>query len=438
MDTSRAVGSARPSPRSASRFTIISAYAAKEFLYGFAVCFLFFFAVFFVNNFLLMAEEILSKKAPLFDVLVLLAYAMPRVLAMAFPFAALVGALMAAGRFASDNEALAVMAAGIPPSRVFVPFMVLGVAISLVSFSMNDYFIPKGNLEFDKLFRKLAASTPALELTAWSTKTYDAVTVVTGDVKDDMLRDILIFDASEAGTVRLISAGRAGLGIDDERGDVVLELEDVWQQIVKKSEEDRFEWAKASSMRYRIPVKEAGASSSAKGPSDMTSRDLASVIAAKASALEAKRRRRSEDEGKARAALAEEYQYAAALCLPFANAASHLKPKLSALSSFGSAVPVDRTLEVYRMEYNKKYSIPFGAICFVMLAFPVGMLAKRAGRATGFGIGILVSVIYWAMLVGGTSLSSRMRWSPFWSAWAPNIVILAAAAAFWLSRRRAR
>ncbi len=424
--------------RGGSRFAIIGGYAAREFLFGFAVCFLFFFAVFFVNNFLLMAEEILSKKAPFLEVLVLLAYAMPRVLAMAFPFAALVGALMAAGRFASDNEALAVMAAGIPPARVFVPFMVLGVAISLVSFSMNDYFIPKGNMEFDKLFRKLAASTPALELTAWSTKTYDAVTVVTGDVKDDVLRDILIFDASEAGSVRLISAGRAGLGIDDERGDVVLELEDVWQQIVKKSEEESFEWARASSMLYRIPVKESGAASSAKGPSDMTSRDLASVIAAKASALDAKRQRRAEDAGKARAALAEEYQEASARGLPYANAASRLKPKLSSASSFGASVPVDRTLEVYRMEYNKKYSIPFGAICFVMLAFPVGMLAKRAGRATGFGIGILVSVIYWAMLVGGTSLSSRMRWSPFWSAWAPNLVILAAAIAFWARRLRSR
>ncbi len=438
MRASLAGGPGLPSARSAPRFAIIGGYAAREFLYGFAVCFLFFFAVFFVNNFLLMAEEILSKKAPFFDVLVLLAYAMPRVLAMAFPFAALVGALMAAGRFASDNEALALMAAGIPPSRVFVPFMVLGVAISLVSFSMNDYFIPRGNMEFDKLFRKLAASTPALELTAWSTKTYDAVTVVTGDVDEGILRDILIFDASEAGSMRLISAGRAGLGIDDERGDVVLELEDVWQQIVKRSEEESFEWAQASSMRYRIPVKEAGSTGSAKGPSDMTSRDLASVIAAKSASLEAKTRRRSEDEGKARAALAEEYQDAASRGIPFANAASRLKPKLAAIASFGSSPPVDRTLDVYRMEYNKKYSIPFGAICFVMLAFPVGMLAKRAGRATGFGIGILVSVIYWAMLVGGTSLGARMRWSPFWSAWAPNLVILAAAVAFWARRLSSR
>ena len=57
---------------------------------------------------------------------------------------------MAAGRLSSDNEMLAVMAAGIPPRRVFMPFLVLGLAFSLVSFAMNDYFLPRGSIEFGK------------------------------------------------------------------------------------------------------------------------------------------------------------------------------------------------------------------------------------------------------------------------------------------------
>ena len=95
----------------------------EEFLFGFVVCFFFFFAVFFVNQILLMAEDILSKRAPLKDVILLLIYAMPSVIAMSFPFASLVGALMAAGRLSSDNEMLAAMAAGIAPRRIFVPFL---------------------------------------------------------------------------------------------------------------------------------------------------------------------------------------------------------------------------------------------------------------------------------------------------------------------------
>jgi lipopolysaccharide export system permease protein len=417
---------------------ILDRYAASEFAFGFVICFLFFFAVFFVNNFLLMAEEILSKKAPFGDVMLLLIYAMPRVLAMAFPFAALVGALMAAGRFSSDNEALALMASGIAPMRIFAPFMVLGLCISLVSFSMNDYFIPRGNLEFEKLFRKLAASTPALELKPWSTKTYDKITVVTADVKGDVLYDLLIFDGTESGVERVISAGSARLEIDDRRGDVVLFLTDVWQQIVKKAETDRFEWAKALDMVFRIKIKTSDTVSSAKSPSDMTVRDLAAVIEGKEASLEAKRRRRNEDIGKARTLLAEEYMERVLRGTAWSNSSDILKRQMSVIESYGSSEPIDRTLDVYKMEYYKKYSIPFGALCFIILAFPVGMLTRRAGRATGFGIGILVSVMYWAMLVGGTSLSSRLRWPPFWSAWMPNFVILAAGLGFWIRRRISR
>ena len=52
-----------------SRYGVIALYVSKEFLFGAIVCFLFFFAVFFVNQILLMAEDILSRKAPFKDVI---------------------------------------------------------------------------------------------------------------------------------------------------------------------------------------------------------------------------------------------------------------------------------------------------------------------------------------------------------------------------------
>ena len=59
-----AAGGAREFPGRA-RFSLIGGYVAREFLFGFFVCFLFFFAVFFVNQILLMADDILSRKAQL-------------------------------------------------------------------------------------------------------------------------------------------------------------------------------------------------------------------------------------------------------------------------------------------------------------------------------------------------------------------------------------
>jgi lipopolysaccharide export system permease protein len=385
-----------------------------------------------------MAEDILSRKAQLRDVLLLLIYAVPSVIAMSFPFASLVGALMAAGRLSSDNEMLAVMAAGIPPRRAFTPFLVLGLVFSLVSFAMNDYFLPRGSIEFSKLYRKLIASTPALELRPWSSKRYKDVTVVTGDMVGSRIRDLLIFDRSDEGSDRVISAGEAGLVVDEKRGDIVLELSDVWQQTVKKGETDRFEWARASTMEYRISMREQNSDDSVLGPRDMPSVDLAKIISDKAATLELSREKRDEDISFAQASLSEAYDAEAEGAAPWPNSAERLAPALASLRSYGTVQPMDRTLQVYRLEYYKKFSIPFGALFFVFLGFPLGLLAKKSGRTMGFGIGILVSVIYWALLLGGQTLGTRLSWSPFWSTWAPNAAVLAVGLALWIARMRTK
>jgi len=428
---------ARGAPRaSLARSSIIGLYAAREFLFGFVVCFMFFFVVFFVNQILLMAEEILSKKAPVKEVLLLLVYAMPSIIAMSFPFASLVGALMAAGRLASENEVLAMMAAGIPPRRAFAPFLLLGLVFSFASFAMNDYFLPRGTIAFGKLYRKLLTTTPALELRPYSSKRYRDVTVVTGDMEGIDILNLLIFDRSSEGNARVISASKARLEEAGSGTDVVLRLEGVWQQSVRRDEPERFEWASAEDMEYRISTKESSDDEISIGPREMPSADLAKVIVEKEAALKGRAVRREEDVARARAALADAYALEAASLIPWANAADRLRPRLAALRALGEGAPQDRTLQVYELEYYKKFSIPAGAAFFVILAFPLGLRARRSGRAVGFGLGILIAVAYWALLLGGQTLGTRLGWSPFWSMWIPNAVVLAAGAFLWTARSR--
>ncbi|HTX74069.1 MAG TPA: LptF/LptG family permease [Rectinemataceae bacterium] len=415
------------------RFVRIQAYSAREFLFGFAVCFLFFFSVFFVNQILLMAEDILSKRAPLRDVLLLLLYATPSIIAISFPFASLVGALMAAGRLSSDNEVLAMMAAGIPSRRAFLPFALLGFLFALVSFTMNDFFLPLGTIEFGKLYRKLLTSTPALELKPYSVRHYKDISVVTGAAKGGELFDILIFDRSSEGSSRVISAQHARLDPTAPSGDVVLHLDGIWQQTVKRDEHDSFDWARADSMDYLIHSQGSGGEEVSVGPRDMSSADLAGVIAEKSAALAARAAARRLDLLTARVGLYDRYQDEAAAGLPWENLGERLAPALAALKSVETP-PEDRSLQVYKLEYYKKFAIPAGAFFFVFLAYPLGLGAKRSGRAVGFGLGMLISVIYWAFLLGGQTVGTRLQWSPFWAMWVPNAVILASGLVLWLRR----
>jgi lipopolysaccharide export system permease protein len=42
----------------------------------------------------------------------------------------------------------------------------------------------------------------------------------------------------------------------------------------------------------------------------------------------------------------------------------------------------------------------------------------------GFGIGLIVSVLYWALLFGGQTMGLRMNVSPAAAMWLPNIVVI--------------
>ena len=185
------------------RYVQTTIYLSREFLLSFLVAFLFFFFIFFINQMLLLAEDILTRQVPFLDVVRLIVYSMPSIVALSFPFGSLVGALMTVGRLASDNEIIAFRASGIPNRRLFVPMVVLGVIFSLVSFVMNDYFLPLGTINFGKLYRELIFSNPELELESYTVKNYENTVIVTGEVSERTIKDLV----REPVTAALADAG---------------------------------------------------------------------------------------------------------------------------------------------------------------------------------------------------------------------------------------
>ncbi|MDR2068481.1 MAG: LptF/LptG family permease, partial [Spirochaetaceae bacterium] len=193
-----------------------------ETLISFLVSFLFFFFVFFVNQLLLMAQEILTKKVPFQQVALLVLFSLPSVVAMSAPFASLVGTLMTIGRMTSDNEVLVMLSSGLSYRNIFIPAITIGVIISILSFLANDILLPAGTVQFARLYRRIVVSTPALELESNSVKRFKDTVLVTGNVESTSIDDILILDKTSDGERRLIMArnaelrdgGREGMSLD--------------------------------------------------------------------------------------------------------------------------------------------------------------------------------------------------------------------------------
>ncbi len=411
---------------------VVERYVLREFLLSFAVAFSFFFFAFFINQILLLAEDILTKDVPLGDVLRLILYSLPAIVALSFPFGSLVGALMTVGRLSADHELLALEASGVRLRRVSVPIVALGLAFSVFSFAANDIFLPLGTIEFSRLYRRLLYRNPALELDEYSITRYQDNVIVTGGVEGDVVSDLMILERNRDGKSRVIVSDAARIAATEASAGVIsLILDDVVTHSYDIRAPGEQEFLEAESMTYNVVLRDIAASIQAPGPREMSSRDVYAAIVEKRSNLAERSVQHAETV---------ERQWARLYGMYVHHQRRLSEGQIAAESGFQSLLdqrdmvlrernrPItDRTLQIFSIEFHKKFSIPFGCVAFSILAFPVGRLAKRSGRSVGFGLGLFVAIVYWSLLVGGQTFGVQNQTS---SAavmmWLPNAVVIGA------------
>jgi lipopolysaccharide export system permease protein len=394
-------------------------YIVREILFSFLVCFLFFFFVFFVNQLLLMAGEILEKRVPLHLVALLVFYSLPSIVAMAAPFASLTGTLMTIGRFNSDNEILIFLSSGLSYWALFLPALAVGCLISLFSFLANDILLPAGTVQFSRLYRRILISSPALELEANSVKRFKNSVVITGPVADNTIHDIIIIDRTSEGEKRIISAREANLE-DSGEGTLSINLTGAFIHSGKENIKNNYDYASAAVLSYIVPREDMVQAVYNPGPREMSSVDVKKEIAEKEKTL--------------RDNLEMEYRRITESSFALENAlrnggSSRLGVMVSEWTNVldgAQNMLNDRSLSIHRLEYYKKFSIPFGALCFVLAAVSIGLMAGKSGQTVGFIAGICIAALYWALLLIGQDLGTRLGFSPFWSMWFPNVLALAA------------
>jgi lipopolysaccharide export system permease protein len=366
-----------------------------------------------------MIREILAKHVPLYQVVLLSFYALPSVIALAAPFASLMGTMITIGRLNSDNEILIMIASGLSYRMIFLPALTVGILISLLSFVANDILLPAGTIQFSKLYRRILVSTPALELEANSVKRFRDTVIVTGPVEGTAIDNVLILDRTSAGERRVIMARNAQLKDAGKEG-LSLDLEGAFIQSSKEIIRNDYDYASGEFIRYWVPQEDLIQAVSSISPREMSSVDLYRDIA----------ERTSEQTDQ----LDERYGRVLSQALNLENslrkgpsneAWNRRENNFNAFNrEYFSAMAVknERSLLVARLEYYKKFSIPFGALSFVFLAVSLGLMAKKSGQTVGFIFGLIISFIYWTLLFGGQTMGQRLGYSPFWTMWLPNIL----------------
>lgn len=352
---------------------VLTKYIAKELFLYFLVCFAFFFVVFFVNQILLLAETILRKRVPVGSVLKLILYALPAIIAQSAPFATLVGFLMCLGRMVTDNEILILRASGQKYLVLLKPILIMGILISIFSFIMNDYFLPLGTLKYNRMFRQIIVSNPAVEIESNSIKRMNDSTLVIGNVNKEHVNDIVFFDSQSNGEQRIIISKDTDIIKSTSRGILMqLKMQNSLVLMMNKNRKNNWDTLESDELQLNVFEDSIITSDGSVSPREMTSWDLG------------KRIRRLTNQ-----------------------------PNFS-----------KRQMNSYKLEYNKKFSIPFGSIFFAILAFPLALIfGRKDGQTLGLIFGIIISVLYWAANILGQMFGLRSGWNGFWVMWGPNFFI---------------
>lgn len=328
--------------------------------------------IFFVNQILLLIGELLKQRVPFRDAYRLMVYTLPFVISQSAPFSTLVGFLMCLGRIMSDNEVLIIRASGQSYIIIMIPVFILGIIISLVSFFVNDYLLPIGTIKYNELYRKILTSNPSVQLESNSIKFFNKSILVTGDVTDSNVSDLIFFDDQDdvqriivSGKSNLISARDEGVLMQMNMNDSVVASLDV------KNKHD-YEVLDAKAMTMNIFDSAVLNTNYRTSPREMTSFDLGRQI--------------------------------------------QLMKKMENINP--------RALNQYRMEYYKKFSSPFGSIFFAVLALPLAFLfGKHNGQTIGLIFGLVICVLYWAMMIIGQMFSLRIGIDAFIAMWLPDTIV---------------
>ncbi len=430
----------------------------QELMSSFFVAFFFFFIVFLINQLLLFGEDILSRGADFFSVAKLLLYSLPTIVAVTVPFSVLAATLMTSSRQNADNEYLASSTLGVRLMWLYVPFLIVGIGLAIGSFYLNDWSIPRAAQGFKRVYADLIKKSSKIELTPYSIKKYGEKLLVTGPSEDGgRIQNILIIDQENGYDSSVISANSVGIEFSEDTLAARLSMDNMTEE--KKTQgggEGDFSITQARSAAIRIQIQEQLSNYSATAPSEMSRAALARQITMKEQRLAARQQDHRSQQASALDKLRLSYdalqihdEIARVEVRPTSASGAVLKSRpSSALQDIASTLGTlkslrnqkigDTSLQIYRLEYQKKFAIPSACFFFAFLAFPLGLGSKRAGRTAGFGLALVLAVIYWALLFAGQTLGYRQGFDPVLSMWMPNLVIWSAALLLWMVRKTTR
>lgn len=294
----------------------------------------------------------------------MLLYEAVPVAARMFPFATLVGALVALGRLGADREILTLEALGVPAARLVWPVAAFASAMTVFALWFSVYATPWAGARFDAALDEIARTKPWASMNAGAVNQFGSWRLEAREVsaEGDELKGVLLWVPDVGETI----FARGGTLAASPDGSIEITLHD-GTALLRSDREPRL--IRFDSVTTVLPESDSGLERSA---------------------------------------------YERIPLLP-------LDELISRAESF---VPSEREqFSVAALELHRRFAYPVATLVFGFLAVPLFLARKNFSRAGGGVIALLCTLGYYGLMQLGEGLVQAGTLGPAMGAWLPNLLL---------------
>jgi lipopolysaccharide export system permease protein len=416
--------------------------------------------------------ELVGKGLPARVIAEFMGLSVPFTVAMTLPMAVLVAVLYAFSRLAAENEITALKASGVGMRTVLNPVLLGGLAMSFVMVVFNDQVLPRANHRLAVLQLDIFRTKPtfALREQVINTVKEGQLYLRAGDIDEgsSRMKDVVIYDLSDALRRRTIYADSGNLALSSNRTDLDLTLYHGVMQEVPNNKRGEL-----TRLFYRSTIKrvkgvfsayqESQSGTISKGDREM------SVCEMQRHLERADFQMRYADYEFAVAEYERVGQVGRKPQLPQVGGGFGIGKVYCQLLSLGTirsahaqapppsgsrARGADRVKAAgmspgeqiafqarrqettfrreearrernrYDVEIQKKFSLAASCMIFVLVGAPIALRFPRGGVGLVIGVSFAIFGLYYVGLIGGETLADKGYLPPWVAMWAANIMLL--------------
>lgn len=363
--------------------------------------------VLLMDRLFLLADLLVRKGVAVAVVAEIAALSLPFVVSICAPLGSLISGVMTFGRMAQDNEIRATRAAGVPVWRVVVPaFWFCGVML-LVMLFFNGFVVPESQHRVRNLLTDVARKKPALRIRERVfMDDFPGYMAYIGaiDERRSSVKGVIIFDRSSAGArPSFVTAPHGLISYTPDGRYLSLRLFDgEMHELIGERGYRRLQFAEHT---INVPADD-----------ELVRHD---------------REYRSNQEmamPHLLRELREQIRIRNRLLIELNTAdTAQADPAAREVRLREANARLRHTrLEItrYQTELQKRASLAFSCLLFVLFGAPLGVLLRRGGLGTGFVVGLVFFGIFYVLLLAGQTLVDSGRISPFVGMWLPNLVLV--------------